>query len=140
MCDMEETQYRACKKIDFQLVLWQSSYHILLVRGHCLLVLINDVVRGWPAWTTLAQLAASKLLKSYFPSKKIYLSLTTGKDLFRALIIGQTTFQGFSSTYVYSLGGIQNWEKLNNVTVVKRQWLCLFYLVLQRPNSPFRSW
>ena len=51
---------------------------------------------------------SKQAFKSYLPSKKIYLSLTTGQDLFRALIIGQTTFQGFSSTYVYSLGGIQN--------------------------------
>ena len=34
------------KKLDFQLVLWESSYHILLVQGHYLLVLINDFVRG----------------------------------------------------------------------------------------------
>ena len=51
---------------------------------------------------------SKQAFKSNLPSKKIYLSLTTGQDLFRALIIGQTTFQGFSPTYVYCLGGIQN--------------------------------
>ena len=34
------------QKIVFQLVVWANSSHILLIWGHFLLVLINDLVRG----------------------------------------------------------------------------------------------
>ena len=37
--------YRAQKKLEFQLVLWASSSHILLARGLFLLVLVNDLVK-----------------------------------------------------------------------------------------------
>ena len=33
------------KKVEFQLVLWASSYHILLDKGHFSLVLVTDFVR-----------------------------------------------------------------------------------------------
>ena len=33
------------KKVEFQLVLWISSCHILLVQDHFLLVLVNNLVR-----------------------------------------------------------------------------------------------
>ena len=45
---------KARKNLKFQLVLWASSSHILLACGPLLLVLVNDFVRGWYAWT-LAQ-------------------------------------------------------------------------------------
>ena len=34
------------KKLVFQLVLWASSSHIWIFRGHFLLVLVNDFVSG----------------------------------------------------------------------------------------------
>ena len=34
------------KKLEFQLVLWASSSHILLARGQFLLVLVKDFIRG----------------------------------------------------------------------------------------------
>ena len=34
------------KNLKFQLVLWASSSHILPAKGHYLLVLVNDIVRG----------------------------------------------------------------------------------------------
>ena len=34
------------KKVEFQLVLWASSSHILPARGHFLLVLFKDFIRG----------------------------------------------------------------------------------------------
>ena len=37
--------YQCSKKLDFQLVLWARSSDILHVRGHLLLVLVNNVVR-----------------------------------------------------------------------------------------------
>ena len=37
---------RACKKLEFQLVLCASGFHILLAWGHFMLVLINDFVSG----------------------------------------------------------------------------------------------
>ena len=37
------------KKLEFQLVLWGSSSHILLGWGHFLLVLVNNFIRGWLA-------------------------------------------------------------------------------------------
>ena len=42
---------RAQNKLEFQLVLWVGSSHILLAWNHFLLVLVNDLVRGWLAWT-----------------------------------------------------------------------------------------
>ena len=37
------------KKLEFELVLWESSSHILLVWGHFLLVLVNDLLGDdWP--------------------------------------------------------------------------------------------
>ena len=36
---------RACKKLEFQLVLWPSSFHILLAWDNFLLVVVNDFVR-----------------------------------------------------------------------------------------------
>ena len=38
--------YQLSIKLDFQLVFWASSSHILHVRGHLLLLLVNNVVRG----------------------------------------------------------------------------------------------
>ena len=37
---------RACKKLEFQLVLCTSCSHILIAWGHFLLVLVNDFVTG----------------------------------------------------------------------------------------------
>ena len=34
------------KKIEFQLVLWASSFHISFAQGHFLLVSVNDFIRG----------------------------------------------------------------------------------------------
>ena len=36
---------RARKNLEFQLILWASSSHILLTGGHFLLVLVIDLVR-----------------------------------------------------------------------------------------------
>ena len=35
------------------LILWASSSHILLTWGHFLLILVNDLVRRWPAYRPL---------------------------------------------------------------------------------------
>lgn len=43
--------YSVPQKIVFQLVVWANSSPILLIWGHFLLVLVNDLVRGWLAWT-----------------------------------------------------------------------------------------
>ena len=37
---------RAQNKLEFQLVLWVDSSHILLAWNHFLLVVVNDLVRG----------------------------------------------------------------------------------------------
>lgn len=45
---------RIRKKLELKLVLnWVSSFYTLLVRGHFLLVLVNDFVREWVALTPL---------------------------------------------------------------------------------------
>ena len=49
----------AQKELEFQLVLWVSSFHILLAQGHSLLIKVNDFVGGWIVWTFA--LLASKL-------------------------------------------------------------------------------
>ena len=67
------------KKLEFQLVLWASSSHILLVQGHFLLVLVNDLLEDdLPGPLPTGQ----NSLKSYLPRKKIYLSQTTRQDFF----------------------------------------------------------
>ena len=43
--------FNRAKKIEFQLVFGASSSHILPSQGYFLLVLVNDFVRGWLAWT-----------------------------------------------------------------------------------------
>lgn len=43
--------YSVPQKIVFQFVVWANSSHILLIWGHFLLNLINDLVKGWLAWT-----------------------------------------------------------------------------------------
>ena len=75
---------RARIELEFQLVLWATNCHISLAWGHFLLILVNDLVRRWLAWT-LVHWAGE--LYSYVPSKKIYLPQTAGRDLSRALSI-----------------------------------------------------
>ena len=75
---------RARKELEFQLVLWATNSHISLAWGHFLLILVNDLVRRWLAWT-LVHWAGE--LYSYVPSKKIYLPQTAARDLSRALSI-----------------------------------------------------
>ena len=43
-------QGNGSKKLEFQLVLWASNSHILLSKGHFLLVLVYVFVRGWLSW------------------------------------------------------------------------------------------
>ena len=42
---------RAWKKLEFQLVFWTSSSHVVFTQAHFLLVLVNDLVGGWLSWT-----------------------------------------------------------------------------------------
>ena len=60
------------KKLEFQLALFASGSHILLAWGHFLLILVNDLVRRWQAWT----LAQCHLGKWAF----------TGQDFFSCLV------------------------------------------------------
>ena len=63
---------RARKKLEFQLVLWVSIYHIFLVWGHFLLIkIINDFVR-WLIAYTLAYSASSRTIAQWR-----YLTTTT---------------------------------------------------------------
>ena len=55
----------------------------LLAKGLFLLVVVNDLVKGWIAWTFAG---VQVIFKSYLPSKKHHKPWTTGQDFFRALI------------------------------------------------------
>ena len=62
--------------VSYQLVISASCCHILFAQGYFLLVFVNDLVRGWSAWTF------AHWFKDYLPSKKICLSQTSGQDFF----------------------------------------------------------
>ena len=75
-------QYRARRKrLEFQLVLWvSSSLHTLSDRDHFLL---NDFIKG--DFFGSLPIGQVSLKRFSLPSKKIYLSLTTGRDFVQAL-------------------------------------------------------
>ena len=60
---------RARKKKWIPACPWASSHHILLAKGHFSLILVNDFVRGWTAWT-LACLLGKYALKVTCPASK----------------------------------------------------------------------
>ena len=49
-CEKKKFFFLSQKKY-FQLVLWASISHILLAQGRLFLILVNNFVRGWLAWT-----------------------------------------------------------------------------------------
>ena len=82
----EKKNFFSClKKKYFQLVLWASISHILLAQGHLFLILVNNFVRGWLAWTLVHW--SSVLQKLLAQQEYIYLSRTTRQDFFRALLV-----------------------------------------------------
>ena len=76
------------KNLEFQLVLWASSYHILPAWGYLLLVLVNYFVRGWYAWT-LAQCSPYQTVtgKIYCLKQQYSYSLQPLKGLLKLNII-----------------------------------------------------
>ena len=85
-------------KHGFQLVLWTSRLHILLAWSHFLLVLVNDFVRRWLHAWALKVPTSQVSFKKYLPSKKIYLSLTTGWNFFHPCCTMNLTDQNLHGT------------------------------------------